>query len=163
VGAPETLSLCISIISLLVAIFAARYSYQLGARQVHLAARHDFLKQLLEVDKELIRDPSLWALYDNHPMAKLRTGDPAHEGRLEAFAYLKFNIYNMVFVYAREMSASSLADRELFECYDHLFRDSLTTSALMRNILKGKDFESLFGKEFTDHLRGMLPPDSPNA
>ena len=49
-GAPEIISLSVSIASLLVAVFAARYSYNLGARQVHLAARIEFMSRAASTD-----------------------------------------------------------------------------------------------------------------
>lgn len=160
-GTPEIVSLSVSLFSLLVAGLAAYYSYALGARQLHLASRHEFKKLLLELDKELMRDPSLWGLDISHPMAKIDADSPVQRAKLEAFAFYKLNLFNMVFVYASESRSSSSADSELFEGLDRYCRDCLATEPILAGIVKDEKFERLFGKAFTQHIRKMLPPEVP--
>jgi hypothetical protein len=157
-GVPETVSLSISIVSLVVAALAAYFSYRLGVRQVHLASRQEFMKLLLEIDKEIIRDPCLWGLFDNHPMAKTRPDEPEHRAKLEAFAYYLLNMFNLVFVYENELQFTSTADRELFASWEHTCRDFLATSQILRDIVESNEFVGLYGCAFTEHMRTLLLP-----
>lgn len=78
----ETISLALAILSLIVAGGAAYFTYSLSRHQLRLASRHGFQKPLLEVNRELIRDPELWGVYDSHPMAKIKRDDPHHKAEI---------------------------------------------------------------------------------
>lgn len=152
----EVLSLTLSVISLFVAGFAAYLTYRLGRQQLHLLARHEYHKLLLELDRELMRDPALWGLYDNHEMARHRpVGDAAHTAKLEAFAFLKLNLLEMVFAFEREAGAMNQEDREFFEGWHGTCRDSVYNSALIRDIIDRPDCQEVFGKRFLAHLKQL--------
>jgi hypothetical protein len=162
VGTPEIVSLSFSIISLVVAAVVALQTYRLSRYQLHIASRHEFLKLLIDIDKELIRDPMLWAHYDNHPLAKLLTDDPVQAAKLEAFAYLKLNLFNMVFEYAREARRVATHEVESFDSWDGFCQHNLANSRILRAIIQRPEFEQVYGKAFAAHVRTLMPVPEPS-
>ena len=81
-------SLTIALLSLFVSAFAAYRTYALSHHQLRLGSRHEFQKLLLELNKELVRDPELWGVYDSHEMARVKQDNPTHRAKLEAFSYM---------------------------------------------------------------------------
>ncbi len=128
-------SLAIAALSLLVAGFAAWRTYDLSHRQLRLGSRHEFQKLLLELDKELIRDPELWSVYDNHPMGQVRRDEPAHKAKLEAFAYMWLNVFHIVFVFMAEGAGATDPDQEYFGAFRGTMQDFVCSSSLARDSL----------------------------
>ena len=62
-----------------------------------------FLKLLMELNKELVRDPDLWGVYDldqePHPTPDIRQGDRQQQGKLHAFAYMCLNVFQTVYAF----------------------------------------------------------------
>jgi transcriptional regulator with XRE-family HTH domain len=62
-----------------------------------------FQKLLLELNKELLRDPDLWGVYDldqePHPTPDIRQGDRQQQGKLHAFAYMCLNVFQTVYAF----------------------------------------------------------------
>src|SRR5262245_1652792 len=107
----NTLSLAMSGFSLVVAVVSAYISYRISEYQIRLSARNDFQKLLLEANRELIDNPELWAIYDNHPLAaRFNRDDPMQCGRLEAFAYMYVNLLEMVYTFYNESGRMTSLD-----------------------------------------------------
>ena len=74
-------------------------SKRMASRSQHLEAQ----KLLLEVNRQLIADPRLWALYDDHPVRKdpsFEEDSPLLTAKLEAFAFLKLNMFEIILAQA---------------------------------------------------------------
>jgi hypothetical protein len=169
VGTAEIVSLTLSIISLFVASVAAYQAYRLGRQQLHFLARQEFHKLLLDLDRELMRDPTLWGIYDDHPMHGLApANDPAHVAKLEAFAFLNINLIELVFAFEQEAGHLSAKDRQFFQGWHGTCRYTVFKSGLIRDIIDRKDCQGLFGqsflawvKNFKEEWRRQQPAPAP--
>lgn len=155
----EVVSLSISGLSLLVAGVAAYRTYVLGRFQLSLATRHDFQKLLLELNKELIRDPELWGVYDSHRMAAVRRDDPAHVTKLEAYVYMKLNILQIVHAYMRDRGMLSRGEADLFSSWVGTCRDFVNDSCIVRGILGRKDTAEVYDAPFLTFLNELIEKD----
>lgn len=157
----ETFSLALSILSLVVAGVAAVFTYALSRRQLRLAARHEFQKLLLEVNKEMVRDPELWGIYDlaspgrePHPMSLLNRDDPRHVAKLEAFAYMFLNVIQVVFAYFDDGGAPTPTEEAIWHAWQGTADDLVNHSALVQCLLTRDDADQVFDARF---LAWILP------
>lgn len=159
----EILTVTLSLFSLVVAGLAAYRAHSLSTLQLRLGSRHNFHKLLLDLNKELIRDPTLWAVYDSHPMAAHCGDDVLQRAKLEAFAYMKFNLYHIVFAYYENQDKESEAERDFHRAWDNTCRDFLNDSALGREILSRPETEAIYGPRFVGYLHRLLGSDKPSC
>ncbi len=156
--ATEALSLGISLFSLLVAGAAAYRTYALSRLQLHLASRHEFQKLLLDVDKELLRDPELWGVYDNHAMhslAEQKRDDPHHQAKLEAFAYMFLNIFEIVNAFTEDWGKRDAAAEGFFKSLHGTCKDFYSNSELARKLLSKENATSIFDPRFMAYIESM--------
>jgi hypothetical protein len=152
----EVGSLSVAVLSLLVSSGAALWTYSLSHRQLRLGSRHEFQKLLLEMNKEMVRDPELWGVYDSHSMAQIKRDDPAHKAKLEAFAYMALNILQIVFVYAAEGISASAPERAFFSAWEGTLKDFVCDSSLAREILSRPDAELVYEANFLAHAKSLI-------
>jgi hypothetical protein len=152
----EIMTTALSVVSLLVAGFAAYRTYALSHSQLRIAARHEFQRLLLDIDKELVRDPSLWGVYDAHPMGLAGPADPMHKAKLEAFAYMLINMCHVAFVFSQEMRSHGKIDEEVYTTWTGTFEDFLKGSSLGREILARPESVRLYGATFLDYARKLV-------
>jgi hypothetical protein len=116
---------------------------------MRLGSRHEFQKLLLELNKELVRDPELWGVYDSHAMARVKSEDPAHRAKLEAFAYMFLNVFQVVFVFlADRVAGASPHEKAFFKAWEGTLRDFVQDSSLAREILSREDSELVYEPSF---------------
>jgi hypothetical protein len=149
-------SLAVAALSLFVAGLAAYRTYALSHHQLRLGSRHEFQKLLLEMNKELVRDPELWGVYDSHPMAHVHRDEPIHTAKLEAFAYMMLNIFQIVFVYSAEKVRTSAPERAFFAAWEGTLKDFVCGSSLAREILFSRpDSGLIYDQRFLDHAKSL--------
>ncbi len=148
-------SLAVAFISLLVSGLAAYWTNKLSQRQLRLGSRHEFQKLLLELNKELVRDPELWGVYDSHAMAQVNRDDPSHRAKLEAFVYMFLNVFQIVFVFVAEGLSTGRHQSAFFDAWDGTLRDFVCDSSLAREILSRKDSELVYEPAFLTHARSL--------
>jgi hypothetical protein len=95
-------------------------------------------KMLLEINRQLIADPWLWSIYDEHAVradadfsAKCAESRLFH-AKLEAFAYLCLNAFEVILAEARGRRNES-------NIWADFFRDSVARSTVVRSILERPD------------------------
>jgi hypothetical protein len=150
-------SLVVATLSFLVAGIAAWKTYDLGHRQLRLGSRHEFQKLLLEANKELVRDPELWGVYDDHPMAQVMRDDSAHKAKLEAFAYMMLNIFHIVIVFIADSPEGRANDphRAFLNAYKGTMGDFICNSSLARELLSRPDAELIYDQGFLKLMRSL--------
>jgi hypothetical protein len=124
--------------------------------QTHLTARHEFQKLLLDVNKELIRDPTLWGVWHDHPMNAVNRDDPLQKAKLEAFVYMKLNIYHIVFEFSREAGKQGSERRAVLDSWTRTCSDFLNNSKLAKEILARPDTRTVYDPEFLAFLESLI-------
>ena len=152
----ETISLALSMLSLVVAGGAAYFTYSLSRHQLRLASRHEFQKLLLEVNKELLRDPELWGAYDSHPMAKIKRDDPHHKAKLEAFTYMFLNVFQIVCAYSEDPRNRDPGDSTFYAAWQGTCKDFLNDSCLAREVLLRPDSELVYDARFLAVAKSLM-------
>jgi cell division protein FtsL len=108
-GADESLKTMISMLSVLVAVlslavsastavYVYRKNYQLNTTIAERTVTIEAQKLLLEINKQFISDPDLFAIYDDNPgRRELLNSKPQYVEKLKALGYMNLNVFEIVF------------------------------------------------------------------
>jgi hypothetical protein len=130
--AAPLVSMFAAAISILFFVLSFRLSRRMADRSLNLEAH----KMLLDLNRQLIADPRLWVFYDDHPLCndrELNDKSPLFRAKLEAFAYLQLNMFEIVVLEVPEPSTGE--DRNPSNVWCDFFFDTLARSSVMRSIL----------------------------
>lgn len=72
-------SIVLSTISLLISIIIAYRNWNYSEISIRYASRNQYMTGLYELDKQMITEPKLWAVYDFHPLSELKSEESARE------------------------------------------------------------------------------------
>ena len=157
---PATVSFLSAVLSFIFFLRNFRLSRKLSDRSITIEGH----KLLLDIDKQLIADPRLWGLQDDHPLAQTLKKDPADPllaGELEAFAYMVLNSFEILL--AVPPGARDKQGEAEYETWRQFVHGTLKTSAALREILRNPAVRSLYGPELRseyDRVRAGLGPDA---
>src|SRR5262245_30978426 len=141
----EILTLGLSTLSLIVAALAAYKAYSVSAYQLRVVNRLEYQKLLFEIDKELMRDPDLWMMYDSHPLAtETRKDDPLVKSKREAFLYFHANLLELVYVFFSDAKWLSADERFVAKSWDNWPKQLIANSSELRALLSRKDLEESY-------------------
>ncbi|HWN09161.1 MAG TPA: hypothetical protein VNO50_07845 [Pyrinomonadaceae bacterium] len=129
----EIATLTISLVSLSISIFVGYRTHAFGEYQLRLGTRNDFQKLLIDVDKTLVENPQLWAIYDAYPASGALTD--IEKGRLRAFAYMLLNVFECVFAFYGDSPRLTKAENESFEAWKGFLKNTLQDSSFARELL----------------------------
>jgi hypothetical protein len=118
---------------------AFRHTRKTADRSLTLEAQ----KMLFEVDKQLISEPKLWSIYDDHPIVTAtQDKSPEFQAKLEAFAYLHLNMFDVVILEALDPAIG--AEQRRSRVWLDYFYDTVARSSVTRGILERPDSVQLF-------------------
>ena len=152
----EAISITLSLVSLGIASFAAWRAYQLAHTQLRLANRNEFQRMLIDLDKELIANPRLWAVYDSNPMPNERIEDPVEQARVEAFAYMHLNVFELVYSFFNDPGDLTRVERGAWQQWDAHLRVFLKGSSLAQTLMHSPDVAEMYAPSFVKHVRSHV-------
>ncbi len=152
-------TLAISLVSLTVSALAAYFSHGIAARQIRLANRNEFSKLLLEVNRELVRDPFLNYYRDSRRPPGLPPFDHLQAAKLDSFGYILLNVAELIFDYHTHAGRRSAAERRGWESWRGVFRDLLGDSSVVRGLLGRPETAAVYSPEFVALLTSLLPAE----
>jgi hypothetical protein len=123
-------------------------NFKLSKRMADRSLNLEAQKMLLELDRQLMSDPWLWSMYDDHPIRlspdyeRLCARSPVFQAKLEAFAYLKLNMFEIVLVEAPEPTATGT--RNYSNVWLDYFHHTVARSSVIRAIFERPDASQLY-------------------
>ncbi len=154
----ELIAVAISFISLGVSVYVERRAARLNESSFRRTAEHDHISALLELDRVLISNPELWAIYDDHPLArKHRTrSDGLAAARREAFIFSHLNIFELVHDFYHGSIRMSACDRRYWSAWDRYIRQFFRTSSEARSIFRQPRAQEIYAETFTGYTREVI-------
>jgi hypothetical protein len=146
--------LIVSLIAIAISILSFALSFKLSRRMADRSLNLEAHKMLLDVDRELITDPKLWAFFDDHPMStalNLKDDSLQFRSKLEAFAYLMLNMFEIVLVEAPDPVSSGTRNPTNIWC--DFFYDCLTRSSILRSILERPNSARIYNTALLAHYQ----------
>jgi hypothetical protein len=130
-GAGPLVSMAGAAFSIVFFVLTFWFSRRMAARSLNLEAS----KMLFEIDRQMITEPKLWGFYDDHRCdAEFNDSSPQFRAKLEAFAYLQLNMFEIVLLEVPKPGRRG--NRNPSKIWYNFFYDSLSRSSLMRSILE---------------------------
>jgi hypothetical protein len=122
-----------AVVSLLGAATSALYARKSALQNRQIADRTvtvEAQKLLLEINKQYISDPNLFAIYDDHPgRDQLLKNDPKFLEKIKAMGYLKLNVFEVIFEVLPNLNA--------YPAWAAYFEDSIRRCSVLRDELSG--------------------------
>lgn len=137
----------IAIVGYVISNKLERQRSELTRLQIRLASRNEFQKLTLEINKEVIRDPSLDEF--DHPGQKR---DQAAV-KIEALAYITMNMFELVYEYYKIHEALTEREDAEWKVWEAMIQDGLAESPALRELVWAPDSERIYIKEFYDYIK----------
>ncbi len=120
-----------------------KLSKRMAARSLNLEAQ----KMLLDINRQLISDPWLWSIYDDHAVCKDDAfkrccSSERFKAKREAFAYLMLNMFEVIFLETPE--SAKQVDGNASNTWLKFFHYSVLRSAVLRGILESPDAPTMY-------------------
>ncbi|HEY3138909.1 MAG TPA: hypothetical protein VGL29_23010 [Blastocatellia bacterium] len=151
----ELITLSIAILSLIVSGFAAYKAYTLGSYQLRLSNRIEYQKLLFEIDKQVMQDPSLSAMYDDHA-SLLDTNDPLNRAKLDAFISFHINLLEVVYVFFQNVRVLTGEEKEVSRAWDRWTKYLVENSFELRSALMRPEVDDFYNATFLLYVRQIL-------
>jgi hypothetical protein len=140
----QLVSLILSILALVISAYVAFRNWRYTEISVGYAARNNYVNALLEIDKQLITRPELWAIYDTHYMSAARGDSLEERARREAFILFHLNLFETVFDdYKLRLRFRSM-DRQYWNAWRGYVADFFRTSSEARELFRRIESKELF-------------------
>jgi hypothetical protein len=157
---PLTLvSLGIAVSSLLVSIINERRTWRFTQLAFRRSAEHDHYQELIDIDRNLITYPELWAVFDGHPLSHNPAikADPVQTARREAYIWAVLTLYEMIYTfYHGRLGRLNRQDREEWESWQSDLCLFVRKSTEARNYFRQQAAVRVFNANFTDFLEKMI-------
>ena len=89
----NVISLVLSLISLVVSIWAAKKANDIAGNELRLSRRADLHNMLFEIDREALNNPELLAIFKSSGMKP--SEEPMKIAQYDRYIYLFFNVFEL--------------------------------------------------------------------
>lgn len=154
----DLIAVIISLVSLGVSIYVERRAARLNDTAFRRTAEHDHIAALLELDRVLISNPELWAIYDDHPLARqrrARSGGLA-AARREAFIFSHLNIFELVHDFYHGSIRQGKCDKRYWDAWDRYMCQFFRTSSEARAIFAQRRAQEIYADTFATYARDII-------
>jgi hypothetical protein len=150
----DYLTLAISLLALIVSLIAAARTWKSDVATFRNAARNNYMNALFDLNRQLIAQPELWAVYDPDmltPAAKT----PLEQVRRRAFIWYHLNVFEVVHAdYSTNRIASlNQVDQLYWKSWDNFVSYLLRSSAEAREIVTSDEGMAMLNSDFVAYLR----------
>ncbi len=155
----QIMSVVISAISLVVALFSVRIAVHFKQASERLSANNIFSLHVTQVNKCLVDQPELWMAYDNHPLTKTTQTTPLISARIDAYLHMVYNLISSAYgFYVQGIGERRMRsdDREYWEAYKNLGVEILASSSRARELFKHSTTQALYPKSFVAFMNGLI-------
>ncbi len=155
----QILSVVISGISLIIAMFSVRMAWHYKQSTERLSANTIFASHLITIDRCLVDQPELWMAYDEHPLAKTTKATPLISARIDAYLYMVFNLLSTTYgFYIQGIGEHRMRkeDREYWEAWKHYARQVMEDSSRARELFKYSATQALYPTSFVAFMNGLI-------
>ncbi len=111
---------------------------------------------LIHLDGELVHSPELWGIYDSHPLAKKKSQDRVQAAKREAFIYLHFNFFDMVYSFYVNTLHPNKIDKEKCDALQNYIRQFLSHSSQARAIFREPRTQEIYPKRFVSFMNDLI-------
>lgn len=137
-------------LSLLISLWIAYKSAKFSDCQLRLSNRAELHKILLEIDRELLHDPSLNSMFRSNPAGLRASSLPLDTRKQEIYFAMYLNLFELSFAQFKEIKNLSLAEKEVSEAWDRFI------ISFFEDCVQAKVLWSRFGDTFYSSFRSYI-------
>src|ERR1051325_8146403 len=152
----DKITLTVSLFSLSISIFVAYKSYRLGQHQLRTNTRNRFQPLLIDVNRQMIQHPELWAFYDSHPVPRDWLNNPIEKARLDAVALMLVNVFECVFGFYGGSARLTKTEQQAFEAWKDFLRDTLKQSSVAREIWNRPNIKQVYNASLVAEINAFI-------
>lgn len=129
-------SFIISIVSFVLTAVTVIFTYRFNRITIRNSAKQEHQKMLLDINKMLLAEPVLWAVYDDHPMSAEIDLTPEMQAKLDALIYYYLNFFDVVYEFYNIHIIANKNDKETWKSWKAYIRKFISGSARSRELIK---------------------------
>lgn len=156
----ETLTYISTITQMLVAIFVAYTAWVFNRVSIRNATRQQHASMLREIDQLIINCPELYGIYDNHELSKEKNICPQDVVKREAFIFLMFNTYEIIYDYYTTIIIKNKVDKSYWNAWDISISNFFFDSTEARELFIR--YKSQYSNNFSNYIMKIIQ-NIPNA
>jgi hypothetical protein len=127
-----------ALLSLIFFLLNWRLAWRLANRGIYVEGQ----KLLVEICKQLMDDPKLWAIYDDSRLPEL-VDNAEFQGKLRGFAHLHLNMFEIMFL---EAPRRGIIRENQSDVWVRYFNNTLSNSTLLREVLEEPASKGIWSK-----------------
>jgi hypothetical protein len=108
----------LSALSLIISLWSAYRTTKLSDYQLRLSNRAELHKMLLEIDREMLHDPSLYAMFKSNPAPTSFATSPEDVAKQDMYVSMYLNLFEFSFLQLKEIKRLTQAEKEVSEAWD---------------------------------------------
>jgi hypothetical protein len=166
-GTHNQLLILFSVLAFFVSFSSFLKVTELSETQLRLSHRNEFKKMLIDLDKELIKKPELFAIFDKHPLHNLEKtkeldiNAPLKIAERQALCFLILNIFDTVYNYYYRSKIKTHSQRWKSESADKtVFTDwmnqILEDSEEFRKFFREKQIQAIYPEDFVEYINQRI-------
>lgn len=112
----NVISLVLSLISLVVSIWAAKKANEIAGNELRLSRRADLHNMLFEIDREALNNPELLAIFKSSGMKP--SEEPMKIAQYDRYIYLFFNVFELSHSQFKVLRGMTSDEQEISQAWD---------------------------------------------
>ncbi len=152
----KILPIAISLIALIISIIVAFRNWWYNEISVRYTARNHYMSVLFDIDKQLISNPSLWSIYDNHSTGITKLTEATEVGKRRAFIYFHINLFEIVFNDYNKVLHLNQTDRQFWESWKTYIKQFFTRSSEARQVFKESYTQGLYIQDYVSFINKII-------
>ena len=151
----------LSALSLIVSLWAAYKASKFSNYQLRLSNRSDLHNMLLEIDREMLHDPTLSSMFKSNPTFSPSPTSPTATIKEDTYVYMHLNLFELSFAQFKEIKDLSSVEKEVSAAWDRtiisFFEDCpRATHTWLR-------FRETYYSSFRDYIDRLIADTSPSC
>ncbi|MFY9554379.1 MAG: hypothetical protein WAV47_06615 [Blastocatellia bacterium] len=114
----EWTTVLLSISSVVISLWAAFKASSLSSSQLRLSNRLELHKLLLEIDRELLHDPSLFSMFKSNVASLPPSTTPVELAKQDVYVTMYLNMFEVAFAQFKELRRLSSVEREISAAWE---------------------------------------------
>lgn len=143
-----------SALSLIVSFWAAYKAAKLSNYQLRLSNRAELHTMLLEIDREMLHDPSLAVMFRSSSRFASSSTSPIDIDKQDVYVTMYLNLFELSFAQFKELKGLTSAEKEVSEAWDKFilsfFEDCIRAEEIWAR------YRSTYYSSFRDYIDNLI-------
>lgn len=150
-----TLKVASGIIATIALAFSI-FSFRNSRIAIRLTVKSNYMTALFEIDKQMIANPTLWAIYDSKKDLLKEPDDKNEKVKRRSFISYHFNLFEVTHSNYTQIANVADSDKEFWESMLKYIKQFLRDSSEARDFIKEPDNRELYLPAFVNLIDSII-------